>query len=239
MHTGSDCQPLEYFLRQGFDDQHDIAPVPGQIDYLFALLDSAVDALANYARAGEKRPLFERRRHWRIHQPRLDGHNGDARLVQATAQALQKEADSPFRRAIHVIAAPPAITCHRSYHGNAAVAQLLKIVPQDRQQRDDTGAVGGELLQRLLDALLALLLVAQCAMRDQHGIQPIQCGNGMLDQFLMPCQVVEVELADLHALCPAHSQVLRDSIQLLRRAPSQKKLRTLARETLRSLMPDG
>src|SRR5579885_1191815 len=52
-----DRQPLEDLLRQKLHNQHNKAPVAWQVDHLIAPLDSAVDALANYARAGEKRPL--------------------------------------------------------------------------------------------------------------------------------------------------------------------------------------
>src|SRR5579883_2118689 len=58
-----DRQPLEHLLRQKLHNQHDSPPVVGKVDHLFALLDGAVDALSNRARAGEKRPLFQSRCH--------------------------------------------------------------------------------------------------------------------------------------------------------------------------------
>src|SRR5713226_3203098 len=207
------------FFKERFRDtpynQHNWTPEPRQVDHILATHHRLVDTLANRLRTGKQQALLDRGRHRGIHKPRLHRHNRDPRLAQAVAQPLQEDTDSTLGSPIDIVALPPAVARHRGDNRDTAALLLLKVSGQDSQERNHAGAVGGKFLHCLRHTALALLLVSQRTMRNQHHIKPIQCAYRALNHLLVTIKLHHIKHIGLYALRSTHLQIVPNIPKLL------------------------
>ena len=176
-------------------------------------VDGFIDTFADAGRLGEEEAFFEQSRHGGIDEAGFDGEDGDARFGQTAAQPLQEDGYCSFGGAVDVVAGSATVACHGCDDGYAAMALLFEIVGEDGQEGNDACEVGVKLFEGFSDALLAELLVSECAVGDEDNVEASEGVDGILDHVLVLIEVVEVELVGLNTSGASYLKVVFDGCE--------------------------
>ena len=188
---------------------------------------------------GEERAFLEFGCHGGVDESWFDGQDGYAAFGEAAAQALQEDGDRSFGGSIDVVAGTTPVASYGCDDGYAAVALLFEVVGEDGQEGDDAGEVGGEFFDGFGDALLAELLVSECAVGDEDGVETAEGFDGGLNELLVLVEVVEVELVGFYACGASHLEVVFDGLEFFGVAGDEVEVGVVFGEVFCCFVCDG
>ena len=98
-------------------------------------------------------------------------------LEQTTPQALKEDLDSALGCAIDIVASSATAARHGSNDCKAAVALGLQLIGEQCQERYGRGEIKMQRFNRLVDLLLALILIRKRPVGNECYVDPAEGGN--------------------------------------------------------------